>query len=946
MNAAILTLAWDKDGEYLAILQDTNSIITLWHLGKRQITELDTTFKDPTFMSWSVTGPQLAVGTAKGNLLIYNKSNKKKIPLVGKHSKQILCGAWSAVSNRLALGSDDKHFTVSNDVGETLLHAELRNVPHQLLFTYRRTMNDTSNNNEQNTVSAIMDGKSVLLHNVSDEGEDSMELTFAQNKNGTGCKYGDIVHHLWMDENMLLVGFSGGTILLVSTGHKDLGEEKCSVKFHPNNLITFAYNPVLKRCASAGDDGLRVFDVRDFKESEQDFIHRRDLEDGRVSEIAWSPDGQILTVGTNSGNIYNFLAKVTVLSTVWKSSVAYLSSLRDVSVIDAAETKRGRRDNIVLRLEPSIIALGPQHLAACMNNRVYYHRITASTAVIEKEYASTVREIQLNGLYAAVLIDSKALVHAIDPSSPDINKQSVDIITFPSRDEGSYSRVTCIAMTVDFFFYGTQAGTVEVFYMDEWVLLSGSELRLNNSIKKLYPNSAGTRVVVVDGANQVFLYNPVYGGGVNQNIIQFDLVPSNIVSVLWDLSDQHIIMIFDGKYIHTYVYVQSSAKGPLLTKLGPMEVSTYGEIELRPDKIEVAAGNVPLLSLAGTFTCQTVAGAISSIVHPYFDHLDEDELNSANGTSTKKPAYDTSLDRKALTYKFCQSLALSKLHIAWSVALLLDKRQYYLALSGKAMELLDIELACKVYRQLGDAGKVLALQELLLIEDKLLLSGHVALLFDNYNLAQELFLTSSQPSAALDMRRDLLQWDQALKIAEALSLNSQMPEICVKYGQQLEFRNDAEMALRMFELALNTTDHTGRNLCNDQFASLAMMGISRCQLKLGNIRQGMRLALDVNDQELYNECGDILEQQKQYSEAANFYEKAKKFDKVALMYTKYLIKNDKNRINEAAIIMAQVSNDQLNSAFAKLCVTAGRYDEAAKAYARANDTDKVRLSTL
>lgn len=53
---------------------------------------------------------------------------------------------------------------------------------------------------------------------------------------------------------------------------------------------------------------------------------------------------------------------------------------------------------------------------------------------------------------------------------------------------------------------------------------------------------------------------------------------------------------------------------------------------------------------------------------------------------------------------------LLKLEAAWEVALELDRRQFWLALSGKAMEMMNIELAMRVYRQLGDAGMVMALQ--------------------------------------------------------------------------------------------------------------------------------------------------------------------------------------------------------------------------------------------
>jgi hypothetical protein len=51
------------------------------------------------------------------------------------------------------------------------------------------------------------------------------------------------------------------------------------------------------------------------------------------------------------------------------------------------------------------------------------------------------------------------------------------------------------------------------------------------------------------------------------------------------------------------------------------------------------------------------------------------------------------------------------------------------------------------------------------VEDKKLLSGHISMLLGDYSQAQDLYLQSSQPVEALHMRRDLLQWDQALTLA-------------------------------------------------------------------------------------------------------------------------------------------------------------------------------------
>jgi WD repeat-containing protein 19 len=134
----------------------------------------------------------------------------------------------------------------------------------------------------------------------------------------------------------------------------------------------------------------------------------------------------------------------------------------------------------------------------------------------------------------------------------------------------------------------------------------------------------------------------------------------------------------------------------------------------------------------------------------------------------------------------------------------------------------------------------------------------------------------------------------------------QVPEICIKYGQQLEFREEIDQALKMFEAALNAQDDAGNGICPENLIPGAMMGVARCNLRLGNARQGIRLANELDDRSLFVDCGDILEKQKQYSEAASMYIKGLQFEKAAHIYTKYLIKNDKSRISEASVIMEKV----------------------------------------
>jgi WD repeat-containing protein 19 len=47
---------------------------------------------------------QLALGTIKGDVLLYNHRTARKVPIQGLHSKAILTGGWSDDGN-LALGA-------------------------------------------------------------------------------------------------------------------------------------------------------------------------------------------------------------------------------------------------------------------------------------------------------------------------------------------------------------------------------------------------------------------------------------------------------------------------------------------------------------------------------------------------------------------------------------------------------------------------------------------------------------------------------------------------------------------------------------------------------------------------------------------------------------------------------------------------------------------------
>ncbi len=88
--------------------------------------------RDPlNVLVWAKSSPILAVGSYRGNLMIYNHKTSRRVPIIGKHNKAITCGAWSE-GGLLALGSEDRSLSISNGEGDTLRVATLRAEPSEI----------------------------------------------------------------------------------------------------------------------------------------------------------------------------------------------------------------------------------------------------------------------------------------------------------------------------------------------------------------------------------------------------------------------------------------------------------------------------------------------------------------------------------------------------------------------------------------------------------------------------------------------------------------------------------------------------------------------------------------------------------------------------------------------------------------------------------------------
>ncbi|CAE7695078.1 WDR19 [Symbiodinium sp. CCMP2592] len=400
---AVVQLEWDKDGEILAILQQKEETVMLWRHSENKLDMVEMNSKDPTWLSWSKTGPQLVIGTARGNLIIYNKRTMKKQTIMGKHSKRISCGGWHS-DNIFATGSEDKTICLSNEEGDPLESGgdseplRIKNDPSMLQIADVKS-DDPKDSERERVVSIVLGEVTLLLCNLKDP-QKPTELAFQP-------KYGTIKAYSWIGDGYLVVGFSQGYIVVISSRLREISEELSSVKYHRNTLDCLCCSKAAGKIASAGDDGIKLISMKDWTEIRGEKIQIRP--EAKVTQMHWSDDGELLSFCTETGWVYCFLAKLSALSATCNTRLAYLTSLREMTIIEGtADTE----NKVVLQtdVEPAFVALGPSHLATGMNNRIWFYSCTDQAAVEkvnEQEYIGSVESVSLNATHACVLIDGR-----------------------------------------------------------------------------------------------------------------------------------------------------------------------------------------------------------------------------------------------------------------------------------------------------------------------------------------------------------------------------------------------------------------------------------------------------------------------------------------------------------------------------------------------------------
>ncbi|KAK8722853.1 hypothetical protein OTU49_012085 [Cherax quadricarinatus] len=866
---------WDKDGALLSIINDRSPLVHVWDANSGRVQHLDSGLRDTlTFLAWSRTAPLLAVGTSKGNLMIYNHQTSRRIPVVGKHSRKIQSGCWSS-GNLLALGGEDKILTISSSEGDTLRTTPLRGEPSDIQFS---EMKQDERAMAENTVSLVVAKKTLFLYNLNDP-ENPIELAFQS-------RYGNIVSYKWYGDGYILLGFSGGYFVVISTHLKEIGQELFQAKNHRDVLNDIAISTTLSKAASCGDNVIKIHELSDLKETFAVIT----LDDERGLEfLEWSDDGQLLAVATPSGNIHVYLTKLPVLGGAHGSRVAYLTSLLEVTVTNIVEKEHPL--TVSVDVEPSFLGVGPFHLVVGMNNRAWIYTLGEESAMLlrDREYLGTITSVHVNADYASVLYEGKIQFHLLEGETGEDEERESRL--FPSADQADM-HIMDHALTADFLIYSTDTGGLYFFFIEDWRIVS--DYRHTNGVNNIYAEPSGRRLLLVDSKGEGYMYNPV-----NDDILEIPEFPGSCRGCLWENSpsDRHLFAIFDDKQLYTYIFHQEHIKGH--------HVELIGTTKIPPSQ-------VPLLLYNGEVTLQTASGKTAPLI--LSSHEMESNIHDYN--------------HEQLRTALKKNISLRRLKDASAICQVLNHKQDWQVLGKACLWCMNLELGMRVYRQLGDVGMVWSLQNLLDLEDPLLLGGHLAMYLNDFNLAQDLYLRSSMPVAALEMRRDLLHWDQALHLAKKLAPD-QIPYISREYAQQLEFTGDYPGSLTHYERGVVNTGGS------EEHNAACKAGIARTAIRCGDIRRGVNIAAEMNNRMLKRECAEILESKKQYSEAAVLYESGNFNEKAAALYIR--LKN----WNKVGQLLVNINSPKMHLQYAKAKEAEGQYREAATYYESARDYESV-----
>ncbi|XP_072391731.1 WD repeat-containing protein 19 isoform X3 [Diabrotica undecimpunctata] len=747
--------SWDSDGDLLAAISQSSQLV-LWDTNTTKKDIIDVGLKDAmTCLIWAKKNPILAVGTVKGNVSIYNHNTSKKTPIIGKHTKKITCGAWNN-ENLLALGSDDKTVSISNIDGDTLRVINLRAEPSEIDFSRMKT---DERDVGENTVSLLVSKKTLYLYNLLDP-DNPVELAFQPH-------YGSIVKYKWYGDGYILLGFSGGYFIAISTHIKEVGQELFQIRNHKNSLADIAVSEVIGKAASCGDNTVKIHDLANLQETSSVLTL---AQESGIDRIEWSCDGQLFGVCTKGGSLNVYVSYMPTLTSVCPPIIAVLSSLTEISLYNYSADKSKLKPIIIpLEIEPSFIAVGHYYFAAGMNNSIWFYNLPKRQLGLgdvplklkEKQYSGAITSIRLGQEYVSVLVEGRLQLHLVE--SANANQEDKDSITFPENINESIV-ITCHELTADFLIYATDMGSILYFHLDEWS--RALEYKHSIGIINVYVDPAGTRLVFVDIKINGYVFNAVLN-----EAVAIPNLPNKVLGVVWDnnIAERNVFIIYDEHQITAYHYVSRSTKGSLVEVIGNTLLVTK---------------QLPLLMYSGEVTSATSGGQITQLI------LTTHETPQLNVNEK---------DHTMLEANYNKQLSLHRFNAAFETCRLVKSREMLQKLAEKALKYLEIELAASLFERCYQYEKAAS------IYIKMKSWSKVGELLPNISSTKIYLQYAKAKESENEIEQAVLAYEKAKDFDSVIRLHLEHlnnPEIAVELVQETKSIEGAKMVAKFF-LGLN-----------------------------------------------------------------------------------------------------------------------------------------------
>jgi WD repeat-containing protein 19 len=198
----------------------------------------------------------------------------KKIPVLGKHTKQITSLAWHK-EDFFVCGSSDKSFSISNAKGDTLI---------QNSFSVEPALIKIFSINPQSVIISLVNEKGLYFYNYNLSKKFEYPID---------AKRGSIVQYEWFGQSDVVIAFSRGCICLLSVESERCHEVMNKYIFQ-TNIVDLSFSRSNETLCVAGDESFKIFDIYDITNASG--ITPLDEFRGVVDRIKYSPDGQFITL--------------------------------------------------------------------------------------------------------------------------------------------------------------------------------------------------------------------------------------------------------------------------------------------------------------------------------------------------------------------------------------------------------------------------------------------------------------------------------------------------------------------------------------------------------------------------------------------------------------------------------------------------------------------------